>query len=667
MQFHHHGYVKGDPRILPAAGIGLDRPAELPDEMDVLIVGTGPAGVLLGAQLSMYPEVHTRIIERRDGRLELGQADGLQARSIETFQAFGFAERLLQEAYRITEMQFWRPDPADRSRIYRAEATPDSAGVEGSTLSEFPHVICNQARVQDYFCEYMANSPSRMTPDFGWELLGLEVEDGETHPVKATLRRTAGPDAGTERVVRAKYAVGCDGARSVVRKSIGGQLLGDSRNHAWGVMDVLVDTDFPDIRTKCAIQSEAGSILLIPREGNALCRIYVDMGDIAPEDHGKVRETPLERIVEIAQSIFHPYRLEVRDVAWWSIYEVGQRLTDTFDDVKPEERGTVEPHVFIAGDACHTHSAKAGQGMNVSMQDTFNLGWKLGSVLTGRSPESLLDTYSVERRDVAQKLIDFDREWSTLMGAKVLDPEHPELGGVDPKEVTAHYLKSEVQASAFGTHYEPSMIVEAGEHQHLATGFPIGKRCWSAPVVRVCDAVPMELGHHMRADGRWRLYAFAGREAPGQGGAIEGWAQWLRTSSESPYVRTRREGDDAGSVFDVKVVWQQDHDAIEPHDVDDVFRPRFGPFQLRDEELVYAADPEDDIFERRGVSRDGCVVVVRPDMFVAAVLPLERPELLAEFFDGVLLPADPQHDPAVEIEPRPGALQQARAKVSAEA
>lgn len=639
MQFHHHGYVTTDPRILPAAGVGLDRPAALPDEMDVLIVGTGPAGMLLAAQLSMYPNVHTRIIERREGRLELGQADGLQARSIETFQAFGFAERLLAEAYRITEMQFWRPDPADRHHIRRAEKVVDSAGVPGSTLSEFPHVICNQARVQDYFAEYMADSPSRMRPDYGWEIVDLTIEDDGSHPVVATLRGTAGEHEGVERVVRARYAVGCDGARSVVRKAIGGSLRGDSRNHAWGVMDVLVRTDFPDIRTKCAIQSAAGSILLIPREGNALCRIYVDLGDIPADDAHKVRETPLSRIIEIAQEIFAPYELEVPHVAWWSVYEVGQRLTDTFDDVRPERRGKQHPRVFIAGDACHTHSAKAGQGMNVSMQDAFNLGWKLGAVLSGQSPAALLDTYSIERQVVAQKLIDFDREWSTLMGARTLDPEHPELGGIDPREVTAHYVKSEIQASGFGVHYEPSPLTAGGEFQQLAAGWPIGQRFRSAPVIRVCDAVPMELGHHARADGRWRLYAFAGREAPGAGGAIESWAEWLRTAPDSPYVFSRAQGADAGALFDVKVVWQQGHDDVEPGDVPAVFRPQFGPFGVVDEELVYAADASADIFDARDISRDGCVVVVRPDMYVSAIFPLTEPALLATHFAPLLLPA----------------------------
>ena len=96
--------------------------------------------------------------------------------------------------------------------------------------------------------------------------------------------------------------------------------------------------------------------------------------------------------------MLHPYTLDVKTIAWFSVYEVGQRLTDRFDDVPAETAATRLPRVFIAGDACHTHSAKAGQGMNVSMQDAFNLGWKLAAVLEGRSPESLLHTYSAERQ-----------------------------------------------------------------------------------------------------------------------------------------------------------------------------------------------------------------------------------------------------------------------------
>ena len=165
MQFHHHGYVSGDPRVLPAAGTGVDRPAELPDQVDVLIVGSGPAGMILAAQLSHYPEVVTRLVERRPGRLAVGQADGIQARSVETFQAFGFADHIIAEAYRITSMNFWVPDPNDPGNIIRGQRTPDDA----HGVSEFPHLIVNQARVLDYFAEAAVNGPGRITPDYGYE------------------------------------------------------------------------------------------------------------------------------------------------------------------------------------------------------------------------------------------------------------------------------------------------------------------------------------------------------------------------------------------------------------------------------------------------------------------------------------------------------------------
>src|SRR5699024_3910434 len=143
--------------------------------------------------------------------------------------------------------------------------------------------------------------------------------------------------------------------------------------HAWAVMDVLAVTDFPDIRTKCAIQSEHGSILHIPREGGHLFRMYVDLGDPDATTRGNVRETTLEEAIATTNKILHPYTLEVKHAAWFTVYEVAHRLSDMFDNVGVDQSDEL-PRVFVTGDGCHTHSAKAGQGMNVSIQDGFNLG-----------------------------------------------------------------------------------------------------------------------------------------------------------------------------------------------------------------------------------------------------------------------------------------------------
>lgn len=625
MQFHHYGYVSGEPRVLPAAGTGIDRPADLPDNIDVLIVGSGPAGMLLAAQMSRFPSVTTRLIERRPGRLAIGQADGIQARSVETFQAFEFAERIVSEAFALTSMNFWVPDPQNPENIIRnAIAEDDPHGI-----SEFPHLIVNQARVLDYFAEYAEHGPARITPDFGYEFVTLTVGEGE-YPVSVTLKHTAGEHAGEEKIVHAKYVVGCDGARSAVRESIGRKLVGDQAFHAWGVMDVLANTDFPDIRTKCAIQSKNGSILLIPREGGFLFRMYVDLGEVRADDKGEVRKTTIEQIIAKANDILHPYTVDVKDVPWHSVYEVGHRVTDKFDDVHDAETGGRTPRVFIAGDACHTHSAKAGQGMNVSMQDGFNLGWKLGQVLEGRSPESLLDTYSAERQVIAQNLIDFDKEWSTLMAKK---PEEFE----NPADLADFYTTTAEFPAGFMTQYAPSMITSDAAQQDLAAGFPLGKRFKSVMTTRVADSNPIHIGHHHRADGRWRIYAFADG-GTGSSPKLDEWAEFMATSVESPVKRFTPNGADLDAVFDVKVIYPTPYAEVDINAVPKIFMPQVGPFQLDDHEKIYAVAPDVDIFDERGIDRGGVVVVVRPDHYVAHILPLDAATTeLGDFFAGQML------------------------------
>ena len=358
--------------------------------------------------------------------------------------------------------------------------------------------------------------------------------------------------------MRARYVVGCDGARSAVRESIGRELRGDLANHAWGVMDILAVTDFPDIRIKAAIQSgNRGNIVLIPREGGYLVRLYVDLGEVDPAARAAVRAMSSDEVIAIARRVLHPYTLDVKEIAWFSIYEVGQRLTDKFDDVPAELVGSRTPRVFIAGDACHTHSAKAGQGMNVSMQDAFNLGWKLAAVLEGRSPESLLHTYSAERQAIAKVLIDFDKEWSAIMASPPKDPANPDAGGVDPAELQAYFVQSLRYTAGVATLYTPSTLTGEATYQHLAKGFTIGMRFHSATVTRLADAKPVHLGHCHRADGRWRLYAFADAAGPGDPASrLRALCEHLAQSLVPRYTPT---GADLDAVFDVRAVFQQYH------------------------------------------------------------------------------------------------------------
>ncbi|MCX7522787.1 FAD-dependent monooxygenase [Microbacterium sp. STN6] len=628
MQFYREGYRPGDPDIQPPTGQALHRTTELPAEVDVLIVGTGPAGTVLGAQLAAFPSINTRIVERRAGPLQLGHADGVACRTVEMFQAFGLADALLREAYWVNEVRFWGPAAADRSTIERTgwvQDTPDG-------LSEFPHVIVNQARMQQYLLNHMAASSSKLEPDYGIEFVTLTVGTG-AFPVEVTLRHIAGQRAGEEFTVRAKYVVGCDGARSNVRRAIGRDLSGDAANHAWGVMDILATTDFPDWRTKNVIQSAGkGSLLTIPREGGNLVRCYVDLGEVAEGDT-RVRSTGVDELTAVANAILHPYSITVKSVAWSSVYEVGQRLTDGFDDVAGRDGGGRSPRVFIAGDACHTHSAKAGQGMNVSMQDAFNLGWKLAAVLEGRSDAALLHSYSAERQAVAQDLIDFDRFWSAFIAQPAFDPEHPELGGVTAQAMQAEFARQGRYTAGLATAYSESALTGHAGYQDLAAGFEIGTRFHSAPAVRVADARRMQLGHTHRADGRWRVYAFGDPD----GSQLLDLAAWLSDSPASPVQRFRGEGADIDSVIDVRGVFQSPHREVPLTTVPEILLPHSGTLALQDWEKVWAADEQRDIFAERGVSRDGAIVVVRPDQYVAHVLPLTARAELTDFFAGFLL------------------------------
>ena len=623
MQFHLDRFRAGDPDISDPNPAALADTDALPAEVDVLIVGCGPAGLTLAAQLAAFPDIKTRIVEQKPGPLQLGQADGVACRSMEMFEALGIRERVEREAYWVNETAFWKPGP--RGDITRHGVVQD---VEDG-LSPYPHVILNQARVHDFLLDVMRRSPNRLTPNYSRRFLGLDIG------ADAVTARIARIDKADEvETVRARYVVGCDGARSAVREALGLRLAGDFANQAWGVMDVLAVTDFPDIRKKCVIQSEReGNIILIPREGGYLVRIYVEM-DKLPE-RGAARAVTLEDVVGAAQRVLRPYKFEVKEVAWWSVYEVGQRLTDHFDDAAHGR----DPRVFIAGDACHTHSAKAGQGMNVSMQDGFNLGWKLAAVLRGRAPASLLSTYSAERHAIAQKLIDFDREWSSMMAAPLKSPETP--NGVDPAELQAYFVQHGRYTAGVMTRYAPSILTGGGAHQALAKGFVVGTRFHSAPVVRLADAKAIELGEVLKADGRFRLIAFAGRDDPAAPGSkLRALCEFLARADASPLRRHTPRAADIDSVIDLRAVFQQDKRELRLEAMPDLLLPAKGKLGLRDYEKMFCANPKTDIFDLREIDRDrGAVVVVRPDQHVAEVLPLDAYEALATYFAGFMTAA----------------------------
>lgn len=264
---------------------------------------------------------------------------------------------------------------------------------------------------------------------------------------------------------------------------------GDSSDAVWGVMDMIPRTNFPDVRKKSTIRSKAGVLMIIPREGesNNLTRFYIEL---SPGTNPK--DVTLESLQLQAQKIFTPYEVEFAETVWWSAYAIGQRTADCFHK---------DYRVFLAGDACHTHSPKAGQGMNVSLQDGYNIGWKLGEVLKGLARPDLLETYVLERQKVAIDLINFDRYFSKLFSSGA---------SKTPAEFQEGFIKSGRYTAGLTSKYDSSTITTNLESNLLASNVVAGMRLPSAQVVRFCDSKPIQLMETLKSDGRWRIMSFVG-------------------------------------------------------------------------------------------------------------------------------------------------------------
>jgi phenol 2-monooxygenase len=635
MRYYVDGFRGGNPDIKNAAPGRRDRGeyAPIPDKVDVLIAGTGPAGLCLAAQLAQFPEIETMIVESSPSNIVKGKADGINTRTMEMFQAFGFADKVKRETYWVNQTNFWSQDPKNPTNIKRIGRVQDVA----DDSSEMPHILINQARMHELFLDVMRNSPSRLQPDYNLSVRDLEIDTTtDEYPVTVTLEDT-GVNWGETTTVRANYVVGCDGARSNVRKAIGGELHGDAAHQAWGVMDILANTDFPDVRQKCLITSaNEGNVLILPREGGYLFRMYVELDKLNADERVAQRNLTQHDMIAAANRIMQPYTIDVKEVVWWSVYEIGHRMTDRFDDVPAGESATRYPRVFTAGDACHTHSPKAGQGMNVSMQDTFNLGWKLAHVFQGRADASLLHSYSAERWAEAKRLVDTDHEWARIMSAPLGESE---LDDGDEPRFMKQFKENLEFTGGLAVKYGESAIVGPDTYQALAKGEEIGRRFHSAPVVRVSDAKQMQLGHAAEADGRWRIYGFAGADGLER---IAKLADWLESDPKSPIVKHTGKGEDVDAVIDFRAVFQQTFDELAYEDMPSLLKPKTGKLGLQDHEKVFCVDHKGagDIFDMRGIVRkDGCLIVVRPDQYIAHVLPLAAYDELAEFFEGFLLPA----------------------------
>ena len=391
-------------------------------QVDVLIVGGGPVGLITGTlkilkeqlahelaySLARFGIKNIHVIERypKSTQAAFGRAITFWPRSIELLDQLGLFTTLAQTAF-----------------VCRRSVTFDSQGkrVEGrgwSFLQDIKGTYLDFAMVirQKYTEAHLRDELAKLgvSVDVPAELVSYRVSDGSEYPIEAKIVKYDDTHS-----FQCKYLIGADGARSTVRELAGIELDSTSSVDKWVRIDGLLTTDVPADVARSYIAFES------PTHGNVLW---------APLDHGTTRigyaytpereakypmgEFTQETAVKEAIEACKPFNVKFDRVDWHTIYSIRQCVAQTLV--------TNGGRVLIAGDSAHQHSSAAAQGQNQGLHDACNLSWKLALVLKGYASPSILETYTEERLPVARELIRYDRDVAALMSCRI--PE-----GYDPK------------------------------------------------------------------------------------------------------------------------------------------------------------------------------------------------------------------------------------------
>lgn len=336
---------------------------------DVLIAGAGPTGLVLALWLAKQG-AKVRIIDKTEGPGTTSRALAVQARTLELYRQLDLTDAVLKEGHKVPGINLWVRGQRE-ARI----SFEDFAG----DMTPYGPLVYPQDQHERLLIERL-------------EALGVAVErktelvafsDKGDH-VAATLR---GPD-GREESCEASYIAGCDGARSIVRQTMGTGFPGGTYQQLFYVADV--DAAGPVLDGELHVDlDEADFLAVFPLKGEGRARL---IGTVRGERAAHPENLTFE---DVSDRAIRNMKVEVRAVNWFSTYHVHHRVTEHF------RKG----RAFLLGDSAHIHSPAGGQGMNTGIGDAINLAWKLKSVLDGRAPDALLDTYETERRAFARKLV----------------------------------------------------------------------------------------------------------------------------------------------------------------------------------------------------------------------------------------------------------------------
>ena len=336
---------------------------------DVLIIGAGPTGLVLALWLTKLG-VRVHVIDKTAAPGTTSRALAVQARTLELYRQLDLADAVIAKGHRVPAVNLW---------VRGEKKAQVSFGSLGSELTPFPflHIFPQDAheRLLVERLERMGVTVARQT-----ELLGF-VDEGER-----VIARLRSPDG--EQQWEAQYLAGCDGARSLVRDTIGSGFPGGTYKQVFYVADV--DASGPPLDGQLHVDlDEADFLAVFPLAGEGRARL---IGTVRDE---RAEHAETLRFEDVSDRAIEHLKVTVKQVHWFSTYRVHHRVTERF------RRG----RAFLLGDAAHIHSPAGGQGMNTGIGDAINLAWKLAAVLAGHAPDRLLDSYEAERIVFARRLV----------------------------------------------------------------------------------------------------------------------------------------------------------------------------------------------------------------------------------------------------------------------
>ncbi|MDA7949230.1 MAG: FAD-dependent monooxygenase [Hyphomicrobiaceae bacterium] len=337
----------------------------------ILIIGAGPTGLMLSAQLHRYGAPHV-IVDLKDGITELSKALGVQARTLEQYRQLGIADAALSEGFIARNVRFVVKGRT-RAQIQFGEI--------GGDLSPYPYLfILEQSRNEALLHDYISARGGKV--QWSSEVVDLKKHDaGYT----GTIRR----GDGREEAFECRYLIGCGGAHSAVRHLLEMPFKGETNEQLFFVADMNIELEMEKQGLLLAINKKE-FLAFFPMSGENQYRVIGILPPTVEDPHDfpfEVLKTHVDEVLDIpAQITGH---------SWYSGYRVHHRIVDTFRN----------GNAFLAGDAAHIHSPAGGQGMNTGLGDAVNLGWKLAAVVNGWYDEKILDSYNEERRPFGVQLV----------------------------------------------------------------------------------------------------------------------------------------------------------------------------------------------------------------------------------------------------------------------